>query len=171
MALALIISIVMLFQAAEQIDALNSSLETRSKDLQGLLQQKMDTESSLQQTQLENAQKSTKIETLESQLQAKATVKKPKTSIAVSGTCEQWIQEAGVTDTVNAKILINRESGCNPNSVNPSSGACGIPQALPCSKIQDLDATGQIAWMQTYVTNRYGSWSNAVTHSDTVGWY
>lgn len=92
-------------------------------------------------------------------------------SVAVSGTCEDWMQQAGVTDMVNARILIMRESGCNPNARNVSSGACGIPQALPCSKLGTSDPVAQIKWMQNYVNNRYGSWANAVAHSNSVGWY
>ena len=72
---------------------------------------------------------------------------------------------------VNAKILIMRESGCNPNARNASSGACGIPQALPCSKLGTSNPVAQIVWMQNYVNNRYGSWANAVAHSNSQGWY
>lgn len=97
----------------------------------------------------------------------------PKTapSVAVSGTCEDWMRQAGVSDMVNAKILIMRESGCNPNARNASSGACGIPQALPCSKLGTSNPVAQIVWMQNYVNNRYGSWANAVAHSNSQGWY
>ncbi len=50
-----------------------------------------------------------------------------------------------------------RESGWNPRSVNRSSGACGIPQAYPCSKIPDKSTAGQIAWGLNYIASRYGS--------------
>ncbi len=50
-----------------------------------------------------------------------------------------------------------RESGWNPRSANRSSGACGIPQAYPCSKIPDKSTAGQIAWGLNYIANRYGS--------------
>jgi uncharacterized protein YabE (DUF348 family) len=50
-----------------------------------------------------------------------------------------------------------KESGWNPNSVNRSSGACGIPQAYPCSKITDKSAAGQITWGLNYIKNRYGT--------------
>lgn len=90
---------------------------------------------------------------------------------APTGSCGDWIAQAGVTDVGNALILINRESGCNPNAVNKSSGACGIPQALPCSKLGTNDPVEQIKWMQNYVFSRYGSWANAVAHSNSTGWY
>ena len=89
----------------------------------------------------------------------------------VSGTCQDWMNQAGITDQGNAYTLIMRESGCNPNAVNKSSGACGIPQALPCSKLGTSDPVEQLRWMQNYVVRRYGSWANAVAHSNSVGWY
>lgn len=88
-----------------------------------------------------------------------------------TGTCAEWMQAAGVTDEVNAAELIRRESGCNPNAVNASSGACGIPQALPCSQLGTSDPVQQIKWMQDYVVRRYGSWAGAVQFHNRMGWY
>ncbi len=50
-----------------------------------------------------------------------------------------------------------RESGFNPYAQNGSSGACGIPQAYPCSKIAGLDAAGQINWGLNYIAGKYGT--------------
>ena len=53
--------------------------------------------------------------------------------------------------------LWEHESGWSPNDVNGSSGACGIPQADPCSKMGlQLDAQGQIEWGLNYIASRYG---------------
>lgn len=68
-------------------------------------------------------------------------------------------------------VLWMRESGWNPRSVNRSSGACGIPQALPCSKIPDKSTAGQIQWGLNYIQNRYGSPSNAMSHWQLKHWY
>lgn len=57
-----------------------------------------------------------------------------------------------------------KESGWNPNSVNNGSGACGIPQAYPCSKITDKSAAGQITWGLNYIKGRYGNPSAAWAH-------
>ena len=73
--------------------------------------------------------------------------------------------------------LWNRESGWNPNAVNKRSGACGIPQSLPCSKMSsfgsDYRTNGrtQIRWGLNYIKNRYGSPSEAWNHSQRTGWY
>jgi len=73
--------------------------------------------------------------------------------------------------------LWNRESGWNPNAVNKKSGACGIPQSLPCKKMasegSDYRTNGktQIRWGLKYIKNRYCSPSNAWAHSQQKGWY
>jgi len=67
--------------------------------------------------------------------------------------------------------LIMRESGYNLNSYNARSGACGLPQALPCSKLKDRSAEGQINWMLNYIRARYGSPIQALAHHNLFGWY
>lgn len=73
--------------------------------------------------------------------------------------------------------LWNRESGWNPNAHNKSSGAHGIPQSLPASKMasegNDYYTNGetQIRWGLKYIKNRYGSPLNAWAHSQQKGWY
>lgn len=97
--------------------------------------------------------------------------------VAVSGTCREWLAKAGVTDINNAMWLINKESGCNPRAVNPTSGAYGIPQSLPASKMAsagsdwETNPVTQIKWMQSYIMARYGSWSAAVEFHKTHNWY
>lgn len=73
--------------------------------------------------------------------------------------------------------LWNRESGWNPNLHNSSSGAHGIPQSLPASKMAsegaDYYTNGytQIRWGLKYIKGRYGSPSAAWAHSQSKGWY
>jgi resuscitation-promoting factor RpfB len=59
--------------------------------------------------------------------------------------------------------LWEREAHFNPAAVNPSSGACGIPQAYPCSKLPGFpnDPEAQIRWGLNYIANRYGTPVNA----------
>lgn len=89
------------------------------------------------------------------------------------GSCGDWIAGAGITDTANASYLIGVESGCNPNAVNASSGACGVGQALPCGKTgcEMGDGACQTRWMNGYVKGRYGSWQAAADHHRATGWY
>ena len=69
------------------------------------------------------------------------------------------------------------ESGWNTYAQNPSSGAYGIPQALPGSKMaraggdwQSNPAT-QIRWGLSYIQDNYGSPCGAWAHEQTDGWY
>lgn len=69
-----------------------------------------------------------------------------------------------VSDSSDAKMFIyNKESGNNPNSINRSSGACGLGQALPCSKMGCSlgDYACQDAFFTKYMQSRYGTWENA----------
>lgn len=114
---------------------------------------------------------------LQEQLQAKAILKERNkvyaARVSLSGSCADWMTQAGVTDVASASILIAKESGCNPYSVNRSSGACHIAQELPCGKsgCADSDPVCQIKWMQSYVVNRYGSWANALAFHYAHSWY
>ena len=73
--------------------------------------------------------------------------------------------------------LWNRESRWNPNAHNKSSGAHGIPQALPASKMasegSDYYTNGytQIRWGLKYIANRYGSPASAWSHFQNKNWY
>ena len=101
------------------------------------------------------------------------TQKKQTVAVAANGTCADWLAAAGVTDVANAQELIRRESGCNPHAVNPSSGACGVAQELPCGKSGCSlgDGACQIAWMQRNVNGRYGGWAGAIAFHNAMGWY
>lgn len=89
------------------------------------------------------------------------------------GSCEDWIAAAGISDTANARELIGRESGCDPYITNPSTGACGVAQELPCGKSGCSlgDGACQIKWMNGYVLGTYKSWAGAVAYHDANGWY
>jgi hypothetical protein len=70
--------------------------------------------------------------------------------------------------------LWNRESGWNPSARNASSGAHGIPQALPGEKMGpgwESDPHVQIGWGLGYIAGRYGSPCEAWATSEDQGWY
>ena len=72
--------------------------------------------------------------------------------------------------------LFSRESGWRTTAANPS-GAYGIPQALPGSKMASEGADWrynpetQIRWGLGYIQARYGSPCGAWGHSQSHGWY
>lgn len=73
--------------------------------------------------------------------------------------------------------LWQKESGWNHTAMNPSSGAYGIPQSLPGSKMATAGAdwqtnpATQISWGLGYISGRYGSPCAAWAHSQAVNWY
>lgn len=73
--------------------------------------------------------------------------------------------------------LWNRESGWRVNAYNEGSGAYGIPQALPGSKMASAgedwatSAATQITWGLGYISGRYGTPCGAWDHSNSSGWY
>ncbi len=73
--------------------------------------------------------------------------------------------------------LWERESGWNPGAENPASGAYGIPQALPGSKMASAGAdwatnpATQIRWGLGYIKSLYGSPCGAWDHELADGWY
>lgn len=83
------------------------------------------------------------------------------------------LQEAFGDEASTAVELVCRESGLNPMAVNKSSGACGLFQAYPCSKMKcDLiDVDCQIEWGKNYIKNRYETVEAALLFHDKKGWY
>jgi len=73
--------------------------------------------------------------------------------------------------------IATRESHWNPHARNRSSGAYGIGQALPASKMHRFGAdyldnpVTQVRWMLAYVHSRYGTACIALDHSYRTGWY
>lgn len=73
--------------------------------------------------------------------------------------------------------LWQHESGWNPHAKNPSSGAYGIPQALPASKMASAgpdwknNPATQIAWGLQYIKGRYGSPNGAWGFWQKHHWY
>jgi hypothetical protein len=73
--------------------------------------------------------------------------------------------------------LWSRESGWNPQAANPYSGAFGIPQALPGSKMASAGAdwatspATQIRWGLGYIRELYGSPCGAWSHELATGAY
>ncbi|MGH2598407.1 MAG: transglycosylase SLT domain-containing protein [Dehalococcoidia bacterium] len=73
--------------------------------------------------------------------------------------------------------LWTKESGWNERASNPSTGAYGIPQALPGSKMSShgddwrTNPATQIKWGLDYIKGRYYSPCGAWTFFQNNGWY
>jgi hypothetical protein len=95
-------------------------------------------------------------------------------SIARSMMSSRYGWDAGQFSCLDS--LWNRESGWNAHAANPS-GAYGIPQALPGSKMSSMGAdwhdnpATQIAWGLSYVKSTYGTPCGAWSAFQSKGWY
>ncbi|MET9803990.1 transglycosylase SLT domain-containing protein [Streptomyces sp. NPDC006368] len=73
--------------------------------------------------------------------------------------------------------IVEHESGWNPSATNSSSGAYGLVQALPASKMSSAGAdwktnpATQIEWGLDYMNDRYGSPCGAWNFWQSNGWY
>ncbi|MFC0439679.1 LysM peptidoglycan-binding domain-containing protein [Kutzneria buriramensis] len=76
-----------------------------------------------------------------------------------------------------AADIITRESSWNPHATNPTSGAYGLAQALPGSKMAAAgpdwatNPATQLAWMRSYVDARYGGACAAWAFWQAHHWY
>ncbi|GAB3647025.1 lysozyme family protein [Glycomyces tarimensis] len=110
-------------------------------------------------------------------------------SVSIAADCSEYSgnKAIGCTMTLDAgwglgefsclESLWDRESNWNETASNPSSGAYGIPQSLPGSKMSShgsdwqSNPSTQIAWGLDYIQGRYGSPCGAWSHSESNGWY
>nr|WP_111491551.1 transglycosylase SLT domain-containing protein [Peterkaempfera bronchialis] len=73
--------------------------------------------------------------------------------------------------------IVQHESSWNPTATNPSSGAYGLVQALPGSKMASAGAdwrtnpATQIKWGLSYMNERYGSPCGAWSFWQSHHWY
>lgn len=73
--------------------------------------------------------------------------------------------------------IITHESGWNMFAINPSSGAYGLPQALPAFKMFShgldwpINPITQIRWAYDYMNERYGSPNAAWAFWQAHHWY
>jgi hypothetical protein len=83
----------------------------------------------------------------------------------------------GATQYACLDKIFTYESKWNPLAENSRSGAYGIPQALPGSKMAAFGSNWrtspltQVKWGIWYVEDRYGSACAAWDHIEATGWY
>jgi hypothetical protein len=89
-----------------------------------------------------------------------------------------WLKaQIGATQYNCIYQIFERESKWNTYAGNPSSGAYGIPQAFPGSKMATFGSNWryspltQVKWGLWYVNQRYGSACQAWAFWQAHGWY
>src|SRR5699024_2323822 len=92
---------------------------------------------------------------------------------------KNWMKQAGFSPSEYAAInyIVSRESGWNYRATNPGSGAYGLPQSLPGSKMASAggdwrsNPITQLRWMRSYVKSRYGGANGAYAFWQRNHWY
>lgn len=143
------------------------TLDNVKGDSEQTKKQLQDTTQKLQQLEQEK-------QDLQRQLQAKADARRVyAASIDISGTKLDWLNASGIPSDQWAAVdyIVSHESGWNPQSVNASSGATGLPQALPYSKTGCAfgDPVCQLKWADSYAKQRYGGWWAAQSYWSAHG--
>lgn len=102
-------------------------------------------------------------------------------SVAGAKSYAKWyLPRAGFSGSSQYNCLValwNHESGWNFRAANPYSGAYGIPQSLPGSKMAShgrdwaTNSQTQIKWGVSYIKGRYGSPCGAYNSFRIKGWY
>lgn len=168
--------------------------ETASKRVTELSEQKTGIESSLKEERLKTENLQQENESLKVNLQAKkereaqaaqlASVQttqvaqkaeQPAPTVQVSGDKQSWLAASGIPQSEWGYVdsIVTRESGWNPNAVNPSSGACGLGQQLPCGKWAGEwnDPVAALQAQYGYVKARYGGYAQAVAFWNANHYY
>ncbi|WP_327356473.1 transglycosylase SLT domain-containing protein [Streptomyces sp. NBC_01304] len=104
----------------------------------------------------------------------------PAAAPAMAATSAQAIAKQMIPDPAQYNAfsqIVSRESGWNHTASNASSGAYGLVQALPGSKMASAGAdwktnpATQIKWGLDYMNSRYGSPAAAWSFWQTHHWY
>lgn len=158
---------------------LDTQLQQKTQDetkVQDLEKQKTDLQQQLDQAQKDLQAKRNKA-AQDAQVAQRVinTVTATKTAyaapVASGGSREDWMATAGISpnDYSACDFIVSHESGWRVNASNPS-GAFGIPQSLPGSKMASAGAdwetnpVTQLKWMKSYVEGRYGGFWGAYNY-------
>lgn len=98
---------------------------------------------------------------------------------SVTGEKTDWMKAAGIpeSDWQYVDYIIEHESGWNYRAVNASSGATGVCQALPGSRMATAGSdyldnpVTQLKWCHSYANERYGGWQQAYNAWRSQNWW
>ncbi|MGY3201422.1 aggregation-promoting factor C-terminal-like domain-containing protein [Streptomyces sp. TE5632] len=99
----------------------------------------------------------------------------PTATASAQATAQQMIGDSAQYQCFSN--IVQRESGWNPTATNASSGAYGLVQALPATKMASAGSdwktnpTTQIEWGLGYMNERYGSPCAAWDFWQSNNWY
>ncbi len=99
--------------------------------------------------------------------------------VSVAGDKAALMSAAGIASSDYAYVdyIISKESGWRPGAVNSYSGAYGLCQSLPASKMASAGSdyrtnpVTQLRWCSGYASGRYGSWASAYNAWLAQNWW
>lgn len=92
---------------------------------------------------------------------------------------QNLMQQAGIPreDWNATDYIVSHESSWRPTATNAESGAYGLCQALPASKMATAgddymtNPVTQLRWCHSYANSRYGSWWGAFAFWQSSRWW
>jgi len=104
---------------------------------------------------------------------------KPAPIAQPSGDKTTWMTQAGIPEAAwpYVDFIVTRESGWRFWAINASSGATGLCQSLPGSKMASAGSdwltnpVTQLRWCNGYAVARYGGWAQAVGFWQSAHWW
>lgn len=145
------------FEAKQRV-----KLESTVHQLQTTKQQLIDEQS---KSKADDEAKTRQIEELNKQIQEKDAQLQAKAAAktAYAASAPKVAKTYALPEDEAKAFIYSHESGNNPGAINPNGGACGLGQALPCSKMPCSlsDYACQDQFFTNYMLQRYGSWNNA----------
>lgn len=161
----------------EQLKTQSSTDKAKQEELQKQLEQKEQEKKDLEAKLQAKLEQKAKLELAAAEAERKLTATKQASASVktYSGSHQDWMNAAGIPakDHVYVDYIVSKESSWNPNAMNKSSGACGLVQALPCSKIPGAwnDPVNALRWQHGYVKARYGGYEGAYNFWVANKWY
>ena len=100
-------------------------------------------------------------------------------NVNVSGDKASLMSSAGISagDYGYVDYIVSKESGWRPGAGNVSSGAYGLCQALPASKMATAggdyltNPVTQLRWCSSYASRAYGGWGGAYAFWISHRWW
>jgi len=169
--------------SAQQMVNSSKTLAMRAEHQQEVAAEKAAAAKAAEAAKAKAAAKAEAAKAAKARAAANAAVKKKAAAATPSGSprqiAQQMLGKYGWSSSQFSCLnpLWEHESGWSVTAENPSSGAYGIPQALPGSQMATAggdwhtNAATQIKWGLTYIQGRYGSPCGAWAHEQSAGWY
>ena len=158
----------------EQKTTIDTSLREERLKAEKLEQENQSLKANLQAKKEREAEQA-RLASAQAPVQETVAQNKPAPAVQVTGDKHSWLAASGIPESEwqYVDFIVSRESGWNPNAVNPSSGACGLGQQLPCGKWPGAwnDPVAALKAQYGYVRARYGGYAGAYSFWLANRWY